>query len=163
MFKIGTISIIALLLIGCGPEKNPAVKSSIFQSVDSQSAILVQEGSDRESCGRCGMNLVKFYKTSHSAIHNGVKHQYCSMHCLLDHLADGINLDDPQVVDVNSLKFIDIREAHYVVGSNMRGTMTQISKYAFSTEGYARDFQDKYGGEIMDFYKALEIAKSDFK
>ena len=163
MFKKVIISVFALLFIGCGPEKIPSVKSTMFQSVDKESAVLVQEGSDKTSCGRCGMNLIKFYKTSHSADYNGVKHQYCSIHCLVEHLSDGINLDDPKVVDVNSLKFIDIRSAHYVVGSNKRGTMTRVSKYAFSSDEAAKAFQANNGGEIMDFYKALDVVKRDFE
>lgn len=120
MFKLLIIFFVTLLFIGCGPEKTPSVKSSMFQSVSSQSAILVQDGAQKGYCGRCGMDLVKFYKTSHSATHNGIQHQYCSIHCLVDHLAEGISLKNPEVVDVNSLKFISISKAHYVVGSSKR-------------------------------------------
>ena len=163
MFKILIIFVIALLFIGCGPEKNPTVKTVMFQSVSEESAILVQDGSEKTSCTRCGMNLIKFYKTSHSATIDNKVYQYCSIHCLIDHLAEGRSLDDPKVVDASSLKFIDIRAAHYVVGSNKKGTMTQISKYAFSKEEDAKKFQADNSGKIMNFFKAMEIVKKDFQ
>ncbi|MCF6309960.1 MAG: nitrous oxide reductase accessory protein NosL [Sulfurimonas sp.] len=163
MFKILTIFIISLLFIGCGPEKIPTVKSSMFQSVNKESAVLVQDGSEKISCSRCGMNLVKFYKTNHSAYIENKVYQYCSFHCLVDHLAEGRSLEDPKVVDASSLELIDIRAAYYVVGSKIKGTMTQVSKYAFSKEEDAKKFQADNGGEIMNFYKAMEIVKKDFK
>lgn len=158
------IAIIAtLLLVGCGPDKEPHVKSSMYQSVNPQEATLVQTGKDKGSCVRCGMNLVMFYKTSHAAEHDGKHYQYCSIHCLEDHLGEGITLKNPRVVDVDSLKLIPVGEAHYVVGSNKRGTMTKVSKYAFLDEKMAEKFQAMNGGKIMRFNEALDVAKEDFK
>lgn len=163
MFNTLIISAISLLFIACGPEKNPTVKSSMFQSVSSEKAILLQEGKQKQFCTRCGMDLVKFYKTSHSANIDNKIYQYCSFHCLVDHLSDGRSLDDPHVVDAKNLKFIDIRAAHYVVGSNKHGTMTRVSKYAFSSEYDAKEFKKENGGEIMNFYDAMKIVKKDFR
>jgi len=158
------VAIIAIfLLIGCGPENEPQVKSSMYQSVSPQEATLVQSGKEKGSCSRCGMNLVMFYKTSHAAELNGKHYQYCSIHCLEDHLGEGTTLKNPKVVDVDSLKLIPVGDAHYVVGSKKSGTMTRVSKYAFLDEEMAKKFQAKYGGEIMDFSGALAKAKEDFK
>ncbi|MEA2092342.1 MAG: nitrous oxide reductase accessory protein NosL [Campylobacterota bacterium] len=162
MFKLLSFVAVAILLIGCGAEK-PHVKSSMFQSVNPQEATLVQSGKDKESCNRCGMNLVRYYKTSHAAVHKGKHYQYCSIHCLEEHLGEGITLKNPKVVDVDSLKLISVSKAYYVVGSKKRGTMTRVSKYAFLDEKMAKKFQAKYGGEIMDFNGALTKAKEDFK
>jgi copper chaperone NosL len=41
--------------------------------------------------------------------------------------------------------------------------MTRVSKYAFLDKKMAKKFQAKYGGNIMNFTKALEVAKEDFK
>ncbi len=163
MFKLLSIIVIAILFIGCGPDKKPNIKSSMFQSVSSQEATLVQTSKDKGSCIRCGMNLVRYYKTSHAAEHDGRHYQYCSIHCLEDHLGEGITLKNPKVVDINSLKLISVSKAYYVVGSKKRGTMTRVSKYAFLDRELAEKFQAKYGGEIMDFNGALEKAKEDFK
>ncbi len=163
MLKIYLITIVTLLLVGCGPDKKPSVKSRMFQSVSPQEATLVQSGKDKGACIRCGMNLVKYYKTSHAAEHKGKHYQYCSIHCLSEHLGEGIVLKNPQVVDIDSLKLISISKAHYVVGSKKRGTMTRVSKYAFLDKNMAKKFQAKYGGEIMDFNGALKKADDDFK
>ena len=138
-------------------------KYKMFQSVDEKDAILVQDGKNRQYCIICGMDLIKFYKTSYAATYNDKEHQYCSLHCLSDHLGEGIEIKNPKVVDVTTLKLIPVLEAYYVVGSKKKGTMSKISKYAFSSLKAAEIFQSKYGGEIMDFYGALEKAKEDFK
>jgi len=163
MYRVLISSVLALLLVGCGTEKNIDVKSGMFQSVQESEATLVQEGKNKRYCSRCGMDLVKYYKTNHSATHNDIPYQYCSIHCFEDHLGDGVTLKNPQAVDLKSLKFIDATKAYYVVGSQKRGTMSKISKYAFANEEDAKAFQSEFGGKIMDFYKALEIAKEDFK
>jgi copper chaperone NosL len=71
MIKIYIAIITTLLLVGCGPDKKPNVKSSMYQSVSPQEATLVQSGKDKGSCVRCGMNLVMFYKISHVAQYEG--------------------------------------------------------------------------------------------
>lgn len=163
MFKIFIIAAVSIFLVGCGPEKKPHVKSSMYQSVNEQDATLVQSGKEKRYCVKCGMDLVKFYKTSHASTHDGKHYQYCSIHCLEDHLGDGVTLENPKVVDVESLKFISVADAHYVVGSKKRGTMSRVSKYAFLSQEMAKKFQAEYGGEIMNFSQAREKAQEDFK
>lgn len=188
MYKIFTYLLAVLIMTGCAqlqPKvqeqeqaqqqaqeikdmKHQAVKEAnsnnkMFQTVDEKDAILVQEGKNKHNCVICGMDLVKFYKTGYSATYNDKELQYCSLHCLAEHLGEGIELKNPKVVDVTTLKFIPVLEAYYVVGSKIKGTMSKLSKYAFSSLKDAEDFKKKYGGEIMDFYGALEKAKEDFK
>lgn len=153
----------ALLIAGfvSGAELSASMK--MFQSVNEKEAVLVQSGKDKRYCARCGMDLVMFYKTSHAAEHNGKKFQYCSIHCLAEHMDSGTNLEDIKVVDTVSLKLIDAKKAYYVVGSKVRGTMSRVSKYAFLNENDAKEFQAENGGEIMDFNAALEKAQEDFK
>ncbi len=162
MYQKTILSLVAAFLVGCGVQTDVATKSTMFQSVTQKEAILLQEGKEKESCPRCGMNLPKYYKTNHSASLDGKTYQYCSIHCLQDHLYDGVSLKNPHVVDVETLKFIDVTKAYYVVGSKVRGTMSKTSKYAFALKVNAEAFQKEHGGEIVDFYKALEIAKKDF-
>jgi len=163
MSKIVFLIISALLFVGCSSQKEIVSKSGMFQSVSSNEVILLSEGKDKDSCPRCGMNLTKYFKTSHAASLDNKVYQYCSIHCLQDHLYDGVSLKNPQVVDINSLKFIGVDKAYYVVGSSVKGTMSRVSKYAFSSKEEALEFQKKYGGEVTDFYKALEVAAKDFK
>ena len=143
-------------------QKKPLVHK-MFQTVDKKDAILVQQGAQKEHCAMCGMNLVKFYKTNHAAKLNGKNIQYCSLHCLTEHIKHGAELENPMVVDVTSLKFIPVTEAFYVVGSDVKGTMSPVSKYAFKNLNDAKKFQKKHGGKIVDFYSAWQIAKKDFQ
>ena len=163
MIKFLSATILVLLIAGCGSTQKTSMTHKQFQMVDKKDAILVQTGKDKESCVRCGMNLIRFYKTSHASEHNGVHYQYCSIHCLEDHLGEGISLKNPTVVDVSSLKLISVAQVHYVVGSSKRGTMTRTSKYAFANMQDAEKFQKQYGGKIMDFAAARKIAQEDFK
>ena len=181
MYKIVAYALVSILFVGCVTDKTPKIKEEtkalekqdkvkkakskyrMFQTVDAKDATLVQEGKNKQFCVICGMDLVKFYKTSYSATYNDKEYQYCSIHCLSDHLGEGIEIKNPKVVDVITLKMIPVLEAYYVVGSKKKGTMSKVSKYAFSTLKAAEEFQGEYSGEIMDFYGALEKAKEDFK
>ncbi len=185
MYKIIAYVMISIVFLGCAIEKTPEIKEKskpletqietqkevlnkeaskykMFQTVEKKDAILVQDGKNKQYCVICGMDLVKFYKTSYAATYNDKEYQYCSLHCLSDHLAEGIELKNPKVVDVISLELIPVLEAYYVVGSKKKGTMSKVSKYAFSSLKAAEKFQNEFGGEIMDFYGALEKAKEDF-
>jgi nitrous oxide reductase accessory protein NosL len=163
MLKVISFIVMSLIIAGCGADKGPSVKSSMYQSVTEDKAILLQSGKDKRYCARCGMDLVRYYKTSHVATYKGKVYQYCSIHCLEDHLGEGVTLKNPQVVDVASLKFISVADANYVVGSKKRGTMSRVSKYAFATLDDAKKFQSKFGGEIMSFNGARQKAQEDFK
>ena len=164
MFKILGIVCVSLLMLGCSTHKSDKEnRHQMFQSVNVEEATLTQEGDKKRYCTRCGMDLVKFYKTSHAATHNSQELQYCSIHCLEEHLGEGEELKNPKVVDVASLKLIDATKAFYVVGSSKKATMSKVSKYAFLQEAKAKEFQAEFGGEIMDFNGAREKAQEDFK
>lgn len=122
---------------------------------------LVQNGEQKEWCPVCGMKLEMFYKTSHtSKIQKNKDRQYCSIRCLaVDMQEYDINLDDVKVVDVKSQKLIDASSAFYVVGSDVPGTMTKVSKLAFADKKAAEDFSDEHGGKIVDFKTALKMAQ----
>ena len=134
-----------------------AMSAERFQTVDEVNATLIQKGDQKYACPNCGMHLVKFYKTSHT--HED--HQYCSLHCLYEATGGKIP-ENAQVVDVTSLKLIDANKASYVVGSRIKGTMTQISNYAFLSDQDASDFVTKNGGRMATFKEAYAVASEDF-
>ncbi|MBN2815503.1 MAG: nitrous oxide reductase accessory protein NosL [Campylobacterales bacterium] len=168
MIKVLLFIFVVLFMSACTTQNAPQTKKAqktmpkMFQTVSESEATLVQEGKNKHYCVRCGMNLVKFYKTSHAASQNDKRYQYCSIHCLAEHLDEGNELKNPTVVDVTSLKMIPLLNAHYVVGSSVRGTMSKVSKYAFENIEDAQAFQKKYGGKILDFHGALQVAREDF-
>jgi nitrous oxide reductase accessory protein NosL/NAD-dependent dihydropyrimidine dehydrogenase PreA subunit len=135
----------------------------MFQSVPFNKATLLQSGKDKTSCPTCGMKLPMFFKTNHAAIHQQINQmQFCSIHCLVDEIKNNKkNLTNIKVVDTNSLKFIDAQKAFYVVGSSKKGTMSMVSKYAFTSKDEAIGFAKKYGGEIMSFEDALQVASKE--
>uniref|UniRef100_UPI004048B1A8 nitrous oxide reductase accessory protein NosL n=1 Tax=Aliarcobacter sp. TaxID=2321116 RepID=UPI004048B1A8 len=133
----------------------------MFQTVEPKDATLVKTDSSKDFCNVCGMHLTKYYKTSHATeFKNGHKEQYCSLHCQAQiHEDHEDKIKNIQVVDTNSLKFIDAKSAFYVICSSKPGTMSPISKYAFSSKEEAIKFQKEFGGEIHTFNESLEIAK----
>jgi nitrous oxide reductase accessory protein NosL len=134
--------------------------AQMFQSVPAEKAQLLQKGDAKLYCSSCGMNLVKFYKTSHALNRDGHTHQYCSIHCLVDANLY-TDLIDAKVVDVSSLKFINAHDAYYVIGSSKPGTMTMNSKYAFASKKDAETFSKVNGGKIYNFHEAVKIAADD--
>ncbi|MEK6659102.1 MAG: nitrous oxide reductase accessory protein NosL [Campylobacterota bacterium] len=122
---------------------------------------LVQKGSQKEWCPVCGMNIEAFYKTSHaSKIHNHKDRQYCSMRCLaVDMQEHEINIDSIKVVDITTQKLINAKSAYYIVGSDVQGTMSKVSKLAFGNKEAAEDFNMEHGGKIVDFKTALKMAQ----
>lgn len=135
-----------------------------FASVPLEKAILLQKGENTNKGVVCGMALDKTFKTNHSATLNGEVRQYCSLHCLAeDLLVKKLPLENIQVVDVTSLTFIDATKAFYVIGSRIKGTMTQESKYAFATKDEALKFQQQNGGVMASLEDALQSTAKEFK
>ena len=153
------VSFMGLLTIGLVTLLNAAM----FQTVPASKAKLLQTGEQKQFCNVCGMNLVMFYKTNYAVSVNGKEKQYCSLHCLVeDRDENHANPQDIKVVAADTLKFIDAKKAYFVVGSSKKGTMSMVSKYAFSSLNAASKFAAKFGGEVTDFNAAIEAAKEDF-
>ena len=162
MFKNIIIFLILLLFTSCS-YINPEVNMKNFKKVSEDKASLVKKGRFYKYCSRCENSLLDNYKTNHIAIKGNKISQYCSLHCLAGHLKNSKNITNPRVIDTNNLKFINVEDAFYVVDSDMPATRSKVSKYAFSSLGEAKKFEEKYDGDIVNFYKALDIAREDFK
>lgn len=141
----------------------------MFQSVPEKEATLLQSGKEKLYCPNCGMNLPKYYKTSHAVeLADGTHRQYCSIHCLVEEMEMGYlrdkkeSIKSVQVVDVASNQFTDAKKAFYVVGSKKPGTMTMTSKYAFAQKAQAEEFASQNGGTVMNFDETYKTAVSDF-
>lgn len=139
--------------------------SQNFTKLASSSVVYTQQGDEKQWCPICGMSIKKFYKTSHSAtLHNGLKRQYCSIHCLSkDNQDNGIDINNIQVVDAKTEKLINANKAFYVINSKIKGTMSKVSKLAFEKKEDAKTFISKYGGTLSTFSKALEEATKSLK
>ncbi len=147
-----------------GGHANHGTTQALFATVPMNQAHLLQQGAMKNQGVVCGMPLDIHFKTNHSAILNGEIRQYCSLHCLAEDLhVKKLPLEQINVVDVSSLNFMDATKAFYVVGSRIKGTMSETSKYAFATNETALAFQQKNGGKIVSFDEALAIAIKDFE
>lgn len=166
MRKIVTLMVAMMAVLSFA---NAMGKMKMYQSVPMEKAQLLQESESKMYCPNCGMNLPKFYKTNHAVkLNDGSVRQYCSIYCLVEEMELTVlrgkkdSVEKIMVVDVPSLKFIDAKKAHYVVGSKKKGTMTATSKYAFKNESDAKAFASKNGGEVVSFDEAYKVALTDF-
>ena len=154
-----TITLASLFLLsGCvSNEATPSTmettkKMGRFQTVALNKATMLQTGETKHNCPECGMKLPMFYKTNHAAVSNGKQKQYCSLHCMVDDKTNNkSNLSNMKVVAVDTLEFIDVHDAIYVVGSEVKGTMSGLSKYAFKGRMSARRFAQEHQGESYEF------------
>ena len=124
--------------------------------------VLTQKGAQKEWCPVCGMKLESYYKTSHYArLADGKERQYCSIRCLaVDMQEYAIDLSSVRVVDAKSEKVLEASGAFYVMGSDVAGTMTKVSKLAFSTKEDALAFIKEHGGKLVRFEEALKAARN---
>ena len=156
-----SILVLSTIMFGAMDDDKAKIRQGLdkFQSVPLDKAVILQEGEAKMYCPICGMTLPMFYKTNHAATHDGHTEQYCSLHCLVDtNLKNDNSLKDMKVVDTITLKFIDAKDANYVVGSSIKGTMSMVSKYAFYDIKDAEAFKLEFGGEIMNFEQAYKVA-----
>lgn len=151
-------------LVVCGLLFTSAVAEEFSKKASGETE-LVQEGHGKEFCPVCGMSLKNHYKTSHAShLEDGTTRQYCSIRCLVvDNMENNASLDDVKVVDVKSEKLILAKDAFYVVGSKVPGTMSKASKLAFAKESDAKEFAASMGGEVVGFKEALNTAKETLK
>ncbi len=135
-----------------------------YQAVPATKAALLQEGDSKTYCPICGMTLPMFYKTNHAAKTKDGMKQYCSIHCLVeDKIVNKTELAELKVVDNTTLKFINSKDAFYVVGSNKPATMAMVSKYGFAKKEDALGFKKENGGEVKTFDEVFEMVSSELK
>jgi hypothetical protein len=115
---------------------------------------------EQKYCPLCSMNLKMFWKTNHwLTFSEGPKTGYCSIHCAAIIYKDRASeIDHWEVVDYDTGKLFDARAAYFLIGSDLPGTMTPVSKLAFNQRHIAEKYQKEHGGKIGNFSEALERA-----
>jgi nitrous oxide reductase accessory protein NosL len=86
----------------------------------------------------------------------------CSIHCLAISLT--LNLDrGPKAIyaadfgsDAEIKPLVEVDKATYLIGSDLKGTMSMKSKMAFASAAAAEAAQKEHGGELGDFDAALK-------
>jgi len=120
----------------------------------------------KQWCPITGLSIKENYKVSYIAKLkvNGNPRQYVSIFSLLKDMEElGLDESSIKVVDIISEKYIDIKNAFFVVGSRVYGTNSTISKLAFKEKQEAIKFIQIYGGKLTSFQEALAIAQISFQ
>ena len=90
---------------------------------------------------------------------DGKRTGYCSIHCAsIVYQKNPTGIDRWEVADYDTKKLIDGRKAHFLIGSDLPGTMTSVSKLAFASLDVAKRYQKEHGGDIGTLDDALKRA-----
>ncbi|MFC1834852.1 nitrous oxide reductase accessory protein NosL [Thermodesulfobacteriota bacterium] len=113
-------------------------------------------------CPNCGMMRPVWARTWKSFENSQGKFSVCSFHCLADMaIKSG---EDPKDVTValflEPKKMITGKEAFFVVGSKVKGTMTMKSKVALASREKAEAFAKACGGKVVALNDAMKMAKA---
>ena len=112
-------------------------------------------------CDLCAMDLQKYRLTKYILTPaDGDKRYSCSIHCVAIILGKQ-KVGDVKVANYLTSEMIDARKAYYLVGSDIKGVMSKVSKLAFVSKANALEFQGDHGGELTDFEGALKAANLD--
>ncbi len=114
------------------------------------------------ACPHCGMDR-NMWNHSRHLVHydDDLAVGTCSIHCLAVNLS--LNLDRGIKAiyaadfgaDGKPKTLVNVDKASYLIGSKLKGTMTQESKMAFSSPDQAKAIQTEQGGELGSFEDAL--------
>lgn len=148
--------LVSLLLFSCG---NNSKENEIIQKNINVASITSKMG-----CENCGMNLKKFIATSHAIkLNNDESHFYCSINCSSIAL-DGFGENSKTVygIDYGLTKYYPVENLNYVIGANLKGTMTKVSKFAFKDVEKAKSFQETFDGEnILLYDEVYKMSKEE--
>jgi len=114
-------------------------------------------------CSLCGMNLKMYHQTNNRlTLLDGTTVQTCSIFCAAQvYEKKPTEVDRWEVIDDETKEWIDAKKAHWLIGSDIPGVMTAISKIAFLSSDDAKKYQKNHGGSIGTFDDALNRTLSD--
>lgn len=123
---------------------------------------LVNELEKYPRCVICNMDRRKFHYARHLLHYgDGTAQGTCSVHCAAEcmlrerrrgfrtiYAPDYMSTAEPKAL-------VEAASATYLIGSDLRGVMTPVSKVAFASREAALQAQLTYGGEIGSFATAI--------
>lgn len=121
-------------------------------------------------CPYCGMDRKQFHHRRHLVQYvDNLVDGTCSLHCAALSLA--LNIDrTPKVIyaadygaEGEPKPLVNVDKAAYLIGSDIQGVMTKVSKVAFSSRAKAEAAQKEHGGKgkVGGFDDALRAAYND--
>jgi copper chaperone NosL len=119
-------------------------------------------------CPYCGMDRTKFNHSRHLVQYgDDLVDGTCSIHCLaislslnLDRMPKAIYAADFGAADAIK-PMVEVDKATYLIGSELKGTMTKTSKMAFASADAAKAAQAAQGGQTAGFDEALRRSYLD--
>ncbi len=120
----------------------------------------VVQADEQKWCPLCSMNLKMFWKTTQwLTFSDGTRTGYCSIHCASKvYQKRATDIEHWEVADYDTNKLINAYKAHFLIGSDLPGTMTPVSKLAFASRDVANSYQKEHGGTIGNLDDALQRA-----
>lgn len=118
------------------------------------------QAEEQKWCPLCSMNLKMFWKTTHwLTFSDGKRIGYCSIHCASKvYQKRPTEIDQWEVADYHMKTLINAHRAYFLIGSDLPGTMTPVSKLAFASRDVAKGYQKEHGGTLGTMDDALEHA-----
>lgn len=116
-------------------------------------------------CVICNMDRRKFHFARHLIVYGddlvqGTCSIHCAAECMLHERRRGFaNILAPDYGQtMNPRPLFEAAAATYLIGSDLPGVMTPVSKVAFADPGLAQQAQSVYGGELGSFSTALNAS-----
>jgi nitrous oxide reductase accessory protein NosL len=143
--------------------RSPSAGEQVESAVDS--SVLTDELQKHPRCVICNMDRRKFHYARH-LLHYADYHVQgtCSVHCAAEcmlrerrrgflsiYAPDFASPDDPKPL-------IEAASATYLIGSDLRGVMTPVSKVSFASREAALLARQTYGGEVAGFAVAISAS-----
>jgi nitrous oxide reductase accessory protein NosL len=127
------------------------------------SFLFVSQAQAQQWCDLCAMDLHKYRLTKYIlTLENKTRKHTCSLHCAAIVIKNN-NVIKIEVSDYETGNMVDAKNSYYVVGSDIKGVMSQTSKLAFADKSQAEKFIVHYGGTLTKFDGALKIANQDME
>jgi hypothetical protein len=113
-----------------------------------------------ERCHMCGMDASRSQTEFIADLSDGSREHACCLHCvylLQSYFDKDRSVSGLQTKDFSTGEFIDAKTACYLYKGSIipKGSMAPFF-LAFSAKGTADKYKKKYGGQILDFAKAMD-------
>jgi len=133
-----------------------------------QAPAVEDELREHPRCVVCNMDRRKFHHARHLLIYGddsaqGTCSVHCAAECMLRERRKGFRgIYAPDYATPGEPKpLVEVSSATYLIGSDLPGVMTPVSKVAFASRDAALAAQTRYGGLIGDFADAIRLSMEE--
>ena len=123
---------------------------------------------DYPRCVICNMDRRKFHHARHLLVYGddsvqGTCSVHCAAECMLRERRKGFRaIYAPDYASAIAPKpLVEVVSATYLIGSDLPGVMTPVSKVAFASREAAQVAQKTYGGQLDNFAGAIRLSMEE--